>query len=151
MEFKGETGFNSSPLTRGALFRAEKRLLDQHKVKEYEFPSLPPSLKKLLLFGPIVQQEKWKLYPRMIIKDETDFRRLKAKGKKMKSFAKKECSNTLRDCLRKQQSSEKQCHYENRVYQSGQELETGARQPRICADGDWVKPTEVKVPGILVE
>jgi len=87
----------------------------------------------------------------MIIKDETDFRVSKQRGKKMKSFAKKECSNTLRDCLRKQQSSGKQCLYENKVYQSGQEVETGARQPRICADGDWVKPTDVKVPGILVE
>lgn len=45
---------------------------------------------------------------------------------------------------------EKSCVYENESYPAGHEIRDNAKV-HICVDGEWVEPTKVRVPGILVE
>ena len=67
----------------------------------------------------------------------------------MEQHAEKVCIPTpLGSCMRQMESPV--CSFESESYHSGDEVMMGD-QCKVCVDGEWVGPTKVRVPGILVE
>lgn len=65
----------------------------------------------------------------------------------MKEQEKKGCGSIF-DCFKKKPSAG--CSHESETYPSGHAL-CKDDQCTVCNNGEWVKPTKVRVPGILVE